>query len=469
MKVLRLAFVPAVLLFVLLLAAAPAFAQKGPALTPEVLKEIQSSFTLDAQTRALMNAITSNDIKSLALNRELYNRHDDLFNYKVDAKGITDQASSGRCWLFAGLNIMRPAVMKKHNLSAFEFSQPYLFFWDKLEKANLFLEAVIETRDRDLDDRELQVLTKDPIPDGGWWSFVVVLIDKYGAVPKEVMPETNNTKNTGMMNTLLSRLLRRDAVELRAMAAKGAKGPALEARKIAMLKDVYRLLVLHLGLPPAEFVWRYEDKDGKIHEAKHTPLSFYRDAAGVKLGDYVAIFDHPAKPYGKYYRIKYDRNLADAPDMDFVNMSIRDVKGFVLKALYAGEPVWFAADAGAENDKKDGIFALGMYDYASLLGVNMELTKAERILYFDSSPNHAMVFVGADTLAGGKPAKWRVENSWGTDIGDKGYWTMYDDWFDQFVYGVIVNKSFVSPEVLSILATKPETLPAWDPMREMLR
>ena len=327
---------------------------------------------------------------------------------------------------------------------------------------------MIETRDRDLDDRELQVLTKDPIPDGGWWSFVVVLIGKYGAVPKEIMPETNNTKSTGMMNALLARLMRRDAVELRAMAAKGAKGPALEKRKVEMLKDVYRLLVLHLGLPPQEFAWRYEDKDGKVREAKHTPLSFYREVAGANLADYVAIFDHPAKPYNRYYRIKYDRNMADAPDMDFINVRIQEVKGWVLKALFAGEPVWFAADAGAENDKKNGIFALGMYDYRSLLGVNMELTKAERILYFDSSPNHAMVFVGADTL-GGKPVKWRVENSWGTDVGDKGYWTMYDGWFDQYVYGVIVNKSFIPGDVLSLLATKPETLPAWDPMREMFR
>jgi bleomycin hydrolase len=468
MKGHRAIFVTAAVSLALLLASQAAFAQKGPALTPEVLKELRASFTLDAQTRALMNAITNNDLKSLALNRELYNKSDDVFNYKVDAKGITDQAMSGRCWLFAGLNIMRPAVMKKYNLSEFEFSQTYLFFWDKLEKANLFLEAVIETRDRDLDDRELQVLTKDPIPDGGWWSFVVALIDKYGAVPKEVMAETNNTKNTGMMNVLLARLLRHDAVELRAMAAKGAKVSALEARRVEMLKDVYRVLVFSFGLPPDTFVWRYEDKDDKAHEATYTPLAFYKDVAGVNLGDYVAIFDHPGKPYNKHYLLKYDRNLADAPDMDFVNMSIRDVKGFVLKALYAGEPVWFAADAGAENDKKDGIFALGMYDFHSLLGVNMDLSKKDRILYFDSSPNHAMVFVGADTLAG-KPLKWRVENSWGTDVGDKGYWTMYDDWFDQYVYGVIVNKSYLPESVLAILSMKPETLPAWDPMREMFR
>ena len=445
-----------------------AFADKPMGLSPEVLKDLRASCPLDASTRALMNAITNNDVRGLALNRELYNRHNDVFNHKVDVKGITDQASSGRCWLFAGLNILRPAVIKKHNLSEFEFSQNYLFFWDKLEKANLFLEAVIETRGRDLDDRELQVLVKDPVPDGGWWSFVVALIEKYGAVPKETMHETSNTKNTRIMNTFLARLMRHDAVELRAMAAKGSGVPVLRARKVEMLKDVYRLLVLHLGLPPQEFVWRYEDKDNKVHEAKHTPQSFYREVVGVSLAEYVAVFDHAAKPYNKRYVLKYDRNMADSPDVDFINMSIRNIKGSVLEALLAGEPVWFAADAGAENDRKEGVFAVGMYDYRSLLGVNMELTKAERILYFDSSPNHAMAFVGADTLDGGA-TKWRVENSWGTDVGDKGYWTMYDDWFDEYVYGVIINKSYLSPDVLSLLATKPETLPAWDPMRAMLR
>ena len=468
MKVHRTAFVPFILAVALTLAAPAAFAQESTGLTKDVLKTLQASVKLDAQTRALMNAITNNDVRSLALNRELYNRHDDVFNYKIDVKGITDQASSGRCWLFAGLNIMRPSVMKKFNLSSFEFSENHLFFWDKLEKSNMFLEAVIDTRGKDLDDRELQVLIKDPVPDGGWWTYVVALIDKYGAVPKEIMPETNNSKSTGAMNAFLSRLMRHDAVELRAMAAKGAKMPALEARKIEMLKDVYRLLVLHLGMPPQEFVWRYEDKDNKVHETKYTPQSFFNDAVGVNLADYVSIFDHAAKPYNKYYVFKYDRNMADIPDQDFINMKIQDVKSYVLKAMLAGEPVWFAADVGVENDRKDGILEIGMYDYKSLLGVNMDLTKAERILYFESNANHAMVFVGADTL-GGKAAKWRVENSWGSEVGAKGYWTMYDDWFDSYVYMVILNKKYLPESVLAILSTKPEVLPAWDPMRELFR
>jgi bleomycin hydrolase len=467
MKIHRASAAAAAFLLVSMLAFGGAYAQKA-ALTDDVLKQLQGSFKMDAQTRALMNAVTNNELRELALNRELLNEYSDIFNYKIDVKGITNQKSSGRCWLFAGLNIMRPAVIKKYNLSEFEFSQNYLFFWDKLEKANLFLDAVIDLHDKPLDDRELQTLVKDPIPDGGWWSYVVSLIDKYGAVPKEIMPETNNSSSTGPMNRLLERLVRRDAVELRAMAAKGAKPAALQARKVEMLKDVYRLLVLHLGVPPQEFTWRYEDKDNKIGEANYTPVSFYRDVVGVDLGDYVSIFDHPAYPYNKYYRIKYCRNMSEIPDMDFVNIDAKAFKSYVLKMLLAGEPVWFAADVGADMYRKDGIMEPGIYDYKSLFGIDMDLTKAQMILTFDSSPNHAMVFVGADTL-GGTPVKWRVENSWGADVGDKGYWTMYDGWFDRYVYSVIVNRKYLPDDVLALLKTTPEVLPAWDPMRELFR
>jgi bleomycin hydrolase len=467
MKIHRVSAAAAAFLLVSMLAFGGAYAQKA-ALTDDVLKQLRGSFKMDAQTRALMNAVTNNELRELALNRELLNEYSDIFNYKIDVKGITNQKSSGRCWLFAGLNIMRPAVIKKYNLSEFEFSQNYLFFWDKLEKANLFLDAVIDLHDKPLDDRELQTLVKDPIPDGGWWSYVVSLIDKYGAVPKEIMPETNNSSSTGPMNRLLERLVRRDAVELRAMAAKGAKPAALQARKVEMLKDVYRLLVLHLGVPPQEFTWRYEDKDNKIGEANYTPVSFYRDVVGVDLGDYVSIFDHPAYPYNKYYRIKYCRNMSEIPDMDFVNIDAKAFKGYVLKMLLAGEPVWFAADVGADMYRKDGIMEPGIYDYKSLFGIDMDLTKAQMILTFDSSPNHAMVFVGADTL-GGTPVKWRVENSWGADVGDKGYWTMYDGWFDRYVYSVIVNRKYLPDDVLALLKTTPEVLPAWDPMRELFR
>jgi bleomycin hydrolase len=433
-------------------------------LTETVIEELKASFELDESNRALVNAMTNNDIRDLAYNRELYIRHDDLFSNKIETKGITNQESSGRCWLFAGFNIMRPTVMEKFDVEQFEFSENHLFFWDKLEKANMFLEAIIETKDADIDDRELQTLLKDPIPDGGWWSYVVGLIEKYGAVPKGVMPETKNSSNTRYMNATLNSMARSFAAELRGMAAKGAGVDALRDRKMEMLKDVYRVLALHLGVPPDAFTWRYEDKDKKIREARYTPQSFYREAVGVDLADYVTLFDHAAHAYDKYFQIKYCRNMPDRPDMTFINIEAGRLREFTLASVLAGDPVWFAADVGKENDYKNGIMAVGTYDYDALMGVGADLSKADRISYGESTPNHAMAFIGVD-MKDGEPAKWLVENSWGTDRGNKGLWSMYNCWFDEYVYTVIIHKKHLPKEVLALLGTEPEVLPAWDPMR----
>jgi bleomycin hydrolase len=453
-----------ILLAVLITLAAAEAPAAEKSLSIEAIRELEQSFALDAGARALVNAVTNNDVRDLVYNRDLYIRNDDLFAHKIDTKGITNQESSGRCWLFAGFNIMRPAVMKKFNISEFEFSENHLFFWDKLEKANMFLEAVIETRDADIDDRELQTLLSDPVPDGGWWSYAVNLIEKYGAMPKEMMPETKNSSNTRYMNSLLNGVARGYAVELREMAAGGADEEALRGRKMEMLQVIYRVLAIHLGVPPAEFEWRYEDKDGKMHADVYTPRSFYEKAVDVDLGEYVTLFDHAGHPYDAYYRIKYCRNMPDLPDMSFVNLEADRLKKFALASVLAGDPVWFAADVGKENDYKNGIMAVGMYDYASLMGVEPGLSKKNRILYRDSTPNHAMVFIGVDTKDG-EPVKWLVENSWGTDRGNKGLWSMYEDWFDEYVYAIIVHEKHVSKDVLALLGTEPVVLPAWDPMR----
>jgi bleomycin hydrolase len=453
-----------VLTALLALAASAVSETAERTLSSDAVRELEQSFMLDAGARALVNAVTNNDVRDLVYNRDLYIRHDDLFAHKIDTKGITDQKSSGRCWLFAGFNMMRPAVMKKFDISGFEFSENHLFFWDKLEKANLFLEAIIETREAEIDDRELQTLLADPIPDGGWWNYVVSLVEKYGAIPKEAMPETKNSSNTRYMNSLLNGVARGFAAELRELAAGGSGEGVLRERKMEMLQVIYRILALHLGVPPKEFEWRYEDKDGKMHADVYTPRSFYEKAVGVDLGEYVTLFDHAANAYDTHYRIKYCRNMPDIPDMSFVNLEAGRLEKFALASVLAGDPVWFAADVGKENDFKNGIMAVGMYDYASLMGVEPELTKKNRILYRDSTPNHAMAFIGVDTK-GDEPVKWLVENSWGTDRGNKGLWSMYGDWFEEYVYTIIVHKKHVSKDVLAIFETEPEILPAWDPMR----
>ncbi|NOZ57117.1 MAG: C1 family peptidase [Calditrichaeota bacterium] len=437
---------------------------KTGGLSPSTLRELRASFRLDAPTRAILNAVTANDLRSLAINRQLLAPRDTLFAHVIKTHGITNQARSGRCWLFAGLNVIRHDVAKKLNLDNFEFSESYLFFWDKLEKANLFLESIIERRDRDVQDREVEWLLKHPIPDGGQWNMVVDLVHKYGLVPKEVMPESRHTSNTGTMNQLLAKLLRRDAARLRQMAREGKSLSDLRTAKEAMLKDVYRVLAICMGVPPTQFQWRYKDKDGNLSELKtYTPQQFYKEVVNFNLNDYVYLINCPTRPYDRLYQITFDRDLYDRPNMTFVNVSGEVLKECTLKMILDDRPVWFGCDVGQEDYTKRGIMSPGIYDYQALLGVDFSMTKAQRIQYHDSVPTHAMVFVGVDTL-GGKPVKWLVENSWGTKVGDKGFLRMDDRWFDEYVYAAIIHKDYLPERVLDVLKTKPTVLPPWDPM-----
>jgi bleomycin hydrolase len=449
---------------ILLICIGVAAAQNATDISPDLLAQLKKSVKDDPQTRMLINAITNNEINSLVLNREVLNGFNEVFNLQTDAKGITNQKSSGRCWLFAGLNIMRPTVMKKFNLSEFEFSQSYLFFWDKLEKTNMFLEAIIATRDKDIDDRELQAIIATPASDGGWWNYVVSLIQKYGVVPQSVFPETNNSSSSGKMDQAIETLDRQYASELRKMAAEGKSEKELRARKVEMLKSVYRMLVLHLGIPPDKFVWHFQDADKKIVEETHTPKSFYEEAVAFDLNQYVSLFDYPVYPYAATYQIDYCRNMWDMADMKFLNLPVDSLKAIALRSLQAGEPVWFAADAGWQMERKSGIMNADIYDYSALYGVSFSMSKADRLLYHVTTANHAMVLVAAD-VKDGKAVKWRVENSWGTDLGSKGYWTMYDNWFNEYVFTVIANKKYLSGDVTRMLDLKPKRLPAWDSMR----
>jgi len=412
----------------------------------------------------LMNALTNNDIKKLALNRQMYVAHDNLFNHKIKTKGITNQESSGRCWLFAGLNIMRPKVIEKYKLKEFEFSQSYLFFWDKFEKANTFLELIIETKDRDPLDRELQMILESPFSDGGLWIYVVELIEKYGVVPKSVMPESEQTSKTGMMDRLISRKLRQDAAILRNMSQNGATLPGLRERKVEMLKEIYRMLALNFGVPPTEFQWRYESKDSVVSEVKtYTPQSFFQEVVDVDLRDYVPIYNHPVRPYNKLYQMRLARNIYDRQDNVFINLDPEQMREFALNQLLDNQPVYFTCDVSKEDSYEHGIMSPKIYDFESLYGVDFSMSKADKFRYRESYSTHAMVFVGVDTL-NGKPTKWLVENSWGEKKGDKGYWTMYDEWFDEYVYKVIINKKHLPKRVLDILKTEPIVLPPWDPM-----
>ncbi len=438
-------------------------------LTDDSIEEMRRAFKKDLHNKAVYNAVTNTDINSLALNRDLVQKHNDVFSHKIKIGKITDQKSSGRCWIYAGLNIIRPLVMEKYNLKTIEFSQNYMAFWDKMEKANIFLEYIIEFRDRDPLDRELTKILRNPFPDGGYWEYVVALTNKYGVVPKEVMPESNSSGKTKYMNRLVNRKLRADAVRLRQMHQDGISVADIRNTKKEMLKEIYGMLAINLGEPPTKFSFRYENRDSVVSEiVMYTPRKFYRDFIGIDLGEYIQITNDPSHEYGKHYEINMTKNMFEMDNIHFPNVEIEILKTAALKSVLDDLPTLFSCDVGKDQNRDLGIMAMDIYDYNTVYGIDMNMSKTERMLFRESAPNHGMVFIGVD-VQNGEPVKWLVENSWGDDVGDDGYWALYDSWFDNFVYSVYVKKQYIPEEVLDILKQDKITLPVWDPIWDMMK
>ena len=439
--------------------------KKSGAISDNILKKIEASVKMDQYTKAMQNAVSSNDIKQLALNRELVGKIDHHFAHRIKTPGITNQESSGRCWLFTALNVLRPKVIEKYDLKDFEFSQNYLFFWDQLEKANLFLEAIIQTCNKPIDDRKVEWLFKHPVSDGGVWNMMPSLVEKYGVVPIEIMPESFNSDNTSMMRRLIRRKLREDGLKLRKLHENGKSVKILRKKKIDMLADIYRMLVISLGTPPKTFTWRYTDKnDSLIVGKEYTPKSFYKEVIQIDLNDYVMLMDDPSKEYYKLYEIEYDRNRFDSPNWTFINLPVADLKQYAKISILADEPMYFSCDVGKQLNREKGFLFLDMYDYESVFGVSFEMNKKERILSFESGSTHGMALIGIDTSASGKPTKWLLENTWGEDAGNNGLFTMTDDWFDEYMFRIVIHKQFLPEKVLKILKQKPIKLPPWDRM-----
>jgi len=452
-------------LFLLLVSIVFSQTSKQGAVTPKMLKQIKASLILDGSTKAIINAVSNNSIKKLAYNRELAGKTDHFFKYRVKAKGITHQKSSGRCWLFTSLNVLRPKVIEKNNLKEFFFCENYSFFWDQFEKANLFLEGIIATRNKKLDNREVEWLFKHPIQDGGIWNYAVELTEKYGAVPKGIMSETYNSENTGMMRRLLGRKLKEDGLRLRQKHDDGKKLETLRVIKIKMLSEIYRMLVVNLGMPPDEFSWRYKDAEGVLSEAKtYTPQSFFKEFVGINLRDYVQLMNDPSKEYFKLYEIKYDKNMHDGANWIFINLPNDELKKFAKESIMANEAMYFSCDVGKQLDRDGGYLQVGIYDYDSIYGVKFSMNKKERILTFDSGSSHGMALIGFDESPDGKITKWLLENSWGKSAGHNGYLTMTDEWFDEYMFRLVIHKDYISEKVLKILNQKPVTLPPWDRM-----
>lgn len=458
-------------------------AEPSGALSPEFIEELRDAYEMNAEDRGRFNAITGTDIKTLALNRDVVNGEDGHFSHKIKTKGITNQKASGRCWMFAGCNVMRPIVIKDLGLDGFEFSAAYLLFWDKMEKSNLYLEQIIELRDVDRLDREWQIVNDEIVGDGGWWNYVTALIEKYGVVPVSVMPETHSSENTGAMNAVLKRLLLSRAARLIKASDEGAEVKALRAIKKEFMAEVYRFLALNLGEPPAEFEWRFESKPDKDKNSKtdaeeeestsvvqknlsklesYTPRTFYDRYVAVDLSQFVSLYHDPALEEGRHFRFGRARNIAGQPEMDFVNVDMKTMKEIGVKSVIENQPMWFAVNMGLDQSRKHGLMEHKLYDYESLFGIDMPVSKADRSRFTAGASTHAMVLMGVD-LQDGQPRKWLVENSWGSEKGNKGTWTLYDGWFDEHVYLVTVHKRLLPESILAVFEEEAEKLPAWYP------
>jgi bleomycin hydrolase len=459
--------------------AAGAYAQQTAGsheggISAEMLSEISKGYEGDADDRAIRNALAGSSIATLSVNADNAAMIDTHFSDRVKTKGITDQQSSGRCWLFTGLNVLRAKMIAKYDLPGMEFSQNYLFFYDQLEKANLFLQGVIDTKDLPFEDRKVDWLFSNPLSDGGQFTGVSNLIVKYGLVPSDAMPETYQSNNTSNMATLLKLKLREDGLDLRKAYAEGrakiGKGPKkdvekglktldaqLQKMKVEQLSEIYRMLALCLGEPVKEFM--YEGK-------KYTPVSFYEEFIGEDLeNNYVMIMNDPCREYGKVYEIDYDRHVYDGHNWLYVNLPVERIKEMAIASIKDNTAMYFSCDVGKFLDRKKGVLDIANFDYESLMGVTFGMDKKERVQTHASGSSHAMTLIAVDICEEtGKPVKWMVENSWGPSSGYQGCLIMTDEWFNEYMFRLVVEKKYVPADVLEMLEQKPELLPAWDPM-----
>ena len=441
-------------------------AQTG-GISSKMLGEIQTQNKMTPAENALANAIAANSIDNLAQNRNNAAELDTYFSIETPKQTITDQKSSGRCWMFSGMNVLRANFAKRTDSLRVEFSQAYLFFYDQLEKANLFLQGVIDTGKKPIDDQRVQFFFKNPINDGGTFCGVADLTEKYGLVPKQVMPESYSSDNTSKMARLISSRLREDGLILRKMVADGKKASDIEKAKTEMLATVYRMLALTIGEPPTQFTYAHRNKDGKaVGEPKtYTPQEFFKEVVGDKLnGTFIMVMNDPRRPYYKTYEVELDRHTYDGHNWKYLNLPMDDIEQMAIASLKDGRKLYSSYDVGKMLDRKRGYGDTENFDYGSLMGTTFGMNKAERISTFDSGSTHAMTLTAVDLDANGKAKKWKVENSWGASWGQQGCMIMSDRWFREYMFRLVVDKKYVSEELLKLNEQKPVMVTPEDPL-----
>ena len=443
---------------------------KDGGITKQMLQQIEKQNVPTASDRALRNALAANSIDALAKNQKNAGALDIYFNIETKKQSITNQKSSGRCWMFSGMNVLRANFAKRTDSLKVTFSQDYLFFYDQLEKANLMLQGVIDTGKKPIDDQRVQFFFHHPLNDGGTFCGVADLTEKYGLVPTEVQPETYSAESTSRMSRIISSKLREQGLELRKMVNEGKKAKDIQQRKTEMLSEIYHMLVITLGEPVKEFTYAFRDKNGKaLTPVKtYTPQSFYQEVVGEKLnGTFIMVMNDPRREYYKTYEVEYDRHTYDGHNWKYLNLPMEDIEQLAIASLKDGRKLYSSYDVGKQLDRKRGYADTENYDYESLFGTTFGMNKAERISTFDSGSTHAMTLTAVDLDADGKPLKWKVENSWGSDSGHQGCIIMTARWFREYMFRLVVDKKYVSEKLLKDYDQKPIMVMPEDPLFQM--
>jgi bleomycin hydrolase len=440
---------------------------KDGGLSASMLQDIVKETKQSPVNRALANAVAANAIDNLAKNHQNATALDTYFSIETPKQSITDQQSSGRCWMFSGFNVLRANYTLKHDSVALEFSQAYLFFYDQLEKANLMLQGVIDTGKKPIDDQRVQFFFHSPIGDGGTFCGVADLTEKYGLVPREVMPESFTSDNTSKARQLISSKLREYGLQLRDMVAKNKSQASLNKAKVRMLAQIYHMLEMTIGEPPTKFNYAFKNKDGRSLSAakEYTPLSFYQEVVGQPLnGTFIMAMNDPRRPYYKTYEVEYDRHTYDGHNWRYVNLPMEDIEKMAIASLRDGHKLYSSYDVGKFLDRKRGYADTENFDYESLFGTTFGMDKAQRIATFDSGSTHAMTLTAVDLDANGNPKKWKVENSWGASWGQSGCLIMTDRWFRDYMFRLVVDKKYVPENILQAAETEPVMVMPEDPL-----
>ncbi|RSI29163.1 Aminopeptidase C [Streptococcus sanguinis] len=429
--------------------------------------KLYAAYEANSKYAAMENAISHNGLLASLEKRGAAVENTPVFSLDLTKDKVSDQKASGRCWMFAALNTFRHKMIAGFQLEDFELSQAHTFFWDKYEKSNWFLEQVIATADQELTSRKVKFLLDTPQQDGGQWDMVVALFEKYGVVPKSVYPESISSSNSRELNQILNKLLRQDAQILRELVAEGANSAELQAKKEELLQEVFNFLAMNLGLPPRQFDFSYRDKDNHFHsESGLTPLTFYQKYVDLKLADYVSIINAPTadKPYGRSYTVEMLGNVVGSKPVRYLNVEMGRLKELAIAQMQAGETVWFGSDVAQSSNRKAGVMAEGMHDFTASMDIRLTQDKAGRLDYSESLMTHAMVLTGVDLDENDKAKKWKVENSWGEKVGNKGYFVASDAWMDEYTYQIVVRKEFLTAAELAAYEAEPLVLSPWDPM-----